>query len=203
MNESIPFHALLTHPEVTDGICGALVAGRFKKQDLQDGVQDVYVKVLTAFSQGTPVPADVGGMRALCATVAKNHAIDRLRKADTRKHDSLEEVRPEEHWQLQRRVEQRDPVDTGRQLEVLAQLFREGRMPEDGVDILEGVASSCTHEEVGEDLGISDQAVKGRLSTMRSVFRARMAKLGMLPGMQPLRVIVSAPSAIATLRQAA
>jgi hypothetical protein len=30
-----------------------------------------------------------------------------------------------------------------------------------------------------------------------------MAKLGILPGMLPLRVIVSAPSAIATLREAA
>ena len=38
---------------------------------------------------------------------------------------------------------------------------------------------------------------------MRKVFRTRMAKLGILPGMQPLRVIVSGPAAIAELRRAA
>jgi FixJ family two-component response regulator len=65
---------------------------------------------------------------------------------------------------------------------VLAQLFREGRMPEHGVDILEGVASSCTHEEIAEDLGITDRAVEWHLGVMRRTFRARMAKLGMLPG---------------------
>ena len=76
-------------------------------------------------------------------------------------------------------------------------------MPRDGVDILEGVASRCTHQEIADDLGITDQAVKGRLGTMRRVFRARMARLGLLPGMQPLHVIVSVPAAIARRREAA
>jgi hypothetical protein len=48
---------------------------------------------------------------------------------------------------------------------------------------------------------IADRVVERRLGVMRRVFRARMAKLGILPGM--LRVIVSAPSAIAKLRDAA
>jgi hypothetical protein len=38
---------------------------------------------------------------------------------------------------------------------------------------------------------------------MRQAFRARMARLGLLPWMQPLRVIDSEASAIASLRQAA
>ena len=41
---------------------------------MQDGVQAVYVKVLTAFSKGAAVPQDVAATRALCVTVAKNNA---------------------------------------------------------------------------------------------------------------------------------
>jgi hypothetical protein len=37
---------------------------------------------------------------------------------------------------------------------------------------------------------------------MRNVFRARMARLGMWPGMQPLHLLASTPSAIARLREA-
>jgi FixJ family two-component response regulator len=94
-------------------------------------------------------------------------------------------------------------VDAGRQLEVLAQLFREGRMPGHGVDILEGVASRCTHREIAEDLGITERTVERRLGVTRRTFRSCMARLGILLGMQPLHVIVSEPRAIATLRRAA
>jgi DNA-directed RNA polymerase specialized sigma24 family protein len=199
-NEPVPF---LTHPEVAAAIRGVLRAMGVRRQDVEDGVQDVYVKVLTALSKGAAVPADVGAMRALCVTVAKNHMIDEGEKAATRKKSLVGPCDPDEYTPLEYRAEMRDPVDAGRQLEVLAQLFRERRMPEHGVDILEGVASRCTHQEIGEGLGITDQAVKGRLGTMRGVFRVRMARLGLLPGMQPLRLIVSEPGAIARLREAA
>ncbi len=63
------------------------------------------------------------------------------RRAAVRKGHLTERCEPDEHTPLECGVEQRDPVDAGRQLEVLAQIFRERRMPEHGVDILEGVAS--------------------------------------------------------------
>lgn len=94
-------------------------------------------------------------------------------------------------------------MDAGRQLEVLAQLFREGHMPEHGVDILEGVASRCSYEEIGSELGITDRAVEGRMGTMVDVFRKRMARLGLLPGMDSLRLVVSRPGAFEALRKAA
>lgn len=199
MNKPIPF---LTDPGVTGSIHHALLANGFRKQDLQDGVQEVYLKALRLFQRSAP-PPDLERMKALCAKIARDHAIDLLRKADKRRRDFVGRCDPDEYTPLEYGAEQRDPVDAGRQLEVLAQLFREGRMPEDGVDILEGVASRCAHQEIANDLGITDQAVKGRLGTMRSVFRARMARLGLLPGMQPLHVIVSVPAAIARLREAA
>ena len=60
----------------------------------------------------------------------------------------MEGCRPERLAPLRPSGRQRDPVDTGRQLEVLAQLFREKKMPADGVDILEGIACRCTREEI-------------------------------------------------------
>jgi DNA-directed RNA polymerase specialized sigma24 family protein len=200
MAKPIPF---LTDPEVVDGIAGVLRASGVRKQDLQDGIQDVYLKVLTAFHKGAAVPDDAEGMRALCVTVAKNQVIDLQRRVARRKRFHAAPCDPDEYTPLEHGVEQRDPIDAGRQLEVLAQLFREGRMPEHGVDILEGVASRCTHEAIAADLAITPDLVDWRLRTMRKVFRGRMARLGMLPGMQPLRVIVSAPQAIPVLRRAA
>jgi hypothetical protein len=97
----------------------------------------------------------------------------------------------------------RDPVDAGKQLEVAAQLFRDGRMPEHGVDILEAVAAGCTYKRIAHELGITEDLAKWRMREMHRIFRTRIAKLGMLPGMTPLRVVVSQPSAISVLRKAA
>jgi RNA polymerase sigma factor (sigma-70 family) len=193
---------LLTHPDNRRVIEGTLLAQGTRRQDLQDAVQDVYVKALTSF-QRSPAPPDLERMKAFCALIARNHAIDELRKADFRKRDLVGTCDPDEYTPLEYGAAQRDPVDAGRQLEVLAQLFREGRMPEDGVEVLEGVASGCTHAQIAEDLGINVDLVMYRLRTMRKVFRARMVKLCMLPGMLPLRLIVSSPAAIDTLRLAA
>ena len=130
---------LLTHPDNRRVIEGTLLAQGTRRQDLQDAVQDVYVKALTSF-QRSPAPPDLERMKAFCALIARNHAIDELRKADFRKRDLVGTCDPDEYTPLEYGAAQRDPVDAGRQLEVLAQLFREGRMPEDGVEVLEGVA---------------------------------------------------------------
>jgi DNA-directed RNA polymerase specialized sigma24 family protein len=90
-----------------------------------------------------------------------------------------------------------------RQLEVLADLFRENRTPEPGVEILEGVVSKCSYEEIGQDLGITADAVERRTRTMRKAFRMRMARLGLLPQMQPLLVLLRNPSAVPMPREAA
>ena len=199
-SKPVPF---LTDPGVAEATCGVLRAMGVRKQDLQDGVHDVYVKVLAALSKGSAAPADVDAMRALCVTVAKNHMIDETEKAATAKKYLAGPCEPDEYTPLEYGVEMRDPVDAGRQLEVLAQLFREGAMPEHGVDILEGVASRCTHKEIAGELGIEVRAVERRLAVMRRTFRARMTKLGILPGVQPLHRIVSEPGAIAVLRRTA
>jgi RNA polymerase sigma factor (sigma-70 family) len=201
-----PVKKYLTHPETARVICAALNANGMPWAELEDGLQDVYVKALTAFREkAVPVPADLRAMKAYCATIAKNHAIDLLRKAEEDGEDvvedceNLDELTPLEYGVTR----ERDPVDAGRQLEVLAQLFREHRMPADGVDILEGFAAGCTLKEIGADLKITLWAVRGRIDTMHKVFRERMKELGLLASAKPLRLIVSAPRAIETLRKAA
>jgi DNA-directed RNA polymerase specialized sigma24 family protein len=200
-----PVARWLPHPDNARAICAALAANGMPEQDIEDGMQDVFVKALEAFRKGARMPADLREMKAFCAAIAKRHAVAATRKAARRARlgdagpCDADELAPLEHGAPERR----DPVDAGRQLEVLAQLFREGCMPEHGVDILEGVACGCSYEQIGAALGITDRAVEGRMGTMLAAFRKRLAQRGLLPGMRDLRLVVSRPAAIETLRRAA
>jgi len=144
--------------------------------DIEDARQDVYAKALVAIRRGR-APAEPEGMKNFCVKIAEDYAIDLLRKADVRAMVLVEGCRPEELAPLRSSRAQRDPVDAGRQLEVLAQLFRERKMPADGVDILEGVACRCTHGQIALDLGIEPNLVKWRLHQMRKVYRRRLVTL--------------------------
>ena len=203
-----PIERWLPHPENARGICAALDAYGIPRTEIQDAMQEVFLKVLDAFRDKKtpiPIPADLRAMKAYCATAAKNYAIDTLRTAAGPAEVFVDNCEaPDEFTPLEYGAERRDPVDAGRQLEVLAQLFRKPRrMPEHGIDILEGVASGCTQQEIAEDLAITERAVEGRMRTMRRAFRKEMARLGLLPSMQSLVVIVSMPRAIEALRRAA
>lgn len=193
---------LLVHPDNVAYLRATLLGCGIARRDLEDVLQDVYVKALTAFERGV-APADLGEMKALCAKIAREHAIEVLRKVRRRSRDLAADCEVDEITPLGPANAQRDPVDAGRQLEVLAQLFREGRMPKDGVDILEGIACGCTMQEVGEDLRITQWAVRGRIDTMRKKFRERMEELGLLDEASSLDELMEVPGAIATLREAA
>ena len=160
------------------------------------------VKVLVALRRGV-APADLEQMKALCVRIAEQHAIDVLRKAAVRARDLVEECPPDALVPLGSPVHQRDPVDAGRQLEALAQLFREGKMPPDGVDILEGVACRCRWAEIAAPLGISEEVARGCYRLMLASYRRRMGKVGLLPDLTPLRLVVAKPGAIDALRGAA
>jgi DNA-directed RNA polymerase specialized sigma24 family protein len=170
--------------------------------DIEDARQDVYAKALKAIRRGR-APAETEEMKNFCVKIAEDYAIDLLRKADVRAMVLVAGCRPEELAPLRSSGAQRDPVDAGRQLEVLAQLFRERKMPADGVDILEGAACRCTWEEVAKPLGISEDLAETRYRRMKDTYRRRMAKLSLLPDIIPLRLIVSGPRAISRLRGAA
>lgn len=195
----------LPHPEVARAICGALRANGVSRCDVEDRLQDVYVKVLTAFREGGAVPPpDLRAMKAYCATAAKNLAIDLIREAEKRKRDLAEPCERDEYGMGEPDcAEPHDRVDAGRQVEILASLFREGRMPRDGVFILEGVAKGRSYAEIANDLKIAGELVRWRMREMRRICLERMEELGMVRRMPSLRVVVCEPSAMPLLRAAA
>jgi DNA-directed RNA polymerase specialized sigma24 family protein len=204
-----PIRRWLPHPENARAICAALYANGLPQQELQDGMQDVFVRALTAFRRGARVPADLREMKAFCAAIAKRYAMA-ARRTDARREQFgyAGTCDPDEYTQVEYGApEQHDPVDAGRhlerQLDALAQLFREGRMPEHGLEILEGLASDRSRKDIASDLGITDRAVAGRMGTMLEHLRKRLGRLGVLPGMDGLRLVVSRPGAIETLRRSA
>ena len=176
-----PYTALLIDPAVDNAVCGALWVHGWLDCELPDGLQEVRYRAIRAFRMRLKPPETVQEMKALCARIARNYAVDCLRRETKRKKDGYAGLceDPDEYVPLNLSYEQRDPVDAARELEVAAELFRQGRMPEHGVDILEGIACEQTYEEVAEPLGISSHAVHGRLKTMRKLFRKQIARRGM------------------------
>ncbi len=76
--------ALLAHRENAKLVCWTLLRHGYPRQDVQDGLQDVYLKALESFQRKAP-PDTLERMMALCAEIAKNHAIDAGRKAAARR----------------------------------------------------------------------------------------------------------------------
>lgn len=204
-----PVKRWLPHPENAHVICAVLFLNGLPEQDLQDGLQDVFVRALTAFKRGARVPADLREMKAFCAAIAKKYAMATYRlnaRRGRRGHAGICEGDADEYTQLEYGVPERhDAVDTERhlegQLEVLEALFKERRMPERGLEILEGIAGNRSRKEIASELGISDRAVQGRMGTMLEKLRKRVGQLGPVPEMDCLRLVVSRPGAIQTLRR--
>jgi DNA-directed RNA polymerase specialized sigma24 family protein len=183
---------LVNHPTVVAAIVAVLRGGGIAKQDVKDGLADVQLRALESFQRRDP-PADVGAMRALCVKIAHNYAINRWKKQSFRSQwDTGLCEEPDEHGPLAARHEGRDPVDERRQLEALADLFREGRMPEHGARILEVVSDGGSFREVGDELGITADTVKGRLKKMRRIFRARLAGIGLVAAVDPESRVLAA-----------
>jgi DNA-directed RNA polymerase specialized sigma24 family protein len=206
-----PVKRWLPHPENARVICVVLYANGLPEQDVQDGMQDVFVRVLTAIKGGARPPADLREMKAFSAAIAKRYVMASRRVNARREqlgHAGICEGDADEYTALEYGAPERhDPVDIerhlDRQLEVLGALFKEGQMPERGIEILEGVASNRTLKQIASELGISESAIEGRMGTMLAKFRRGMGKLEVPPSMDGLRLVVSRPGAIDTLRRTA
>jgi DNA-directed RNA polymerase specialized sigma24 family protein len=185
-------YTLIHRLEVTRAIQGALLANAWET-DLEAGVEAVRTKVLAAFERGVRLPTHLDGMRSFASILARNHAIETRRATERTLGVVLGPRNPELFVALIDGCAMRDPVDARRQLEVLAELFRAGEMPEDGADILEAVGSECTFAEIAEDLGITREEVRHRLKKMRRIYRKRMLGRGLWPGGDHLRLVASNP----------
>lgn len=207
-----PIKRWLPHPENARVICAALYANGLPEQELEDGRQDVFLRALTAFKRGARPPKDLREMKAFCAAIARRYAKATYRMNARRArlgHAGICEADADEYAPLEfgDATEQRDPAEAGiqleKQLQVLAQLFRDGRMPERALDILEGIAFNRSHKEIAKSLGVTDRVVEGRMRTMLRNLRKKSGRFESLPGMDSLRAIVATPGAIDALRRTA
>ena len=184
----------LEHPEVVDAIEGTLRNHHVRREDVDDGVAEVQLLTLEHLEIKEP-PADLAGWKALCATIARNWRTKAIEKERAHaKVDAGLSEKPDAYAGLERGAPVRDPIDTRRLLEVLASLFREGEMPEDGVDILDCVQAGMTYKEIGEELGLSESTVRGRLDRMRRKFLTTLAKLGVMVTHVPVMLVVGPSS---------
>jgi DNA-directed RNA polymerase specialized sigma24 family protein len=187
-------NALLAHPEVTRAIEGTLHNHGLARQELRDGVAQVQMRALGAL-RNKPRPADLGGWKALCCTIAERLVVkDRQREAKRgRFHDGLSDE-ADKHAPVERspgKVE--DPVDVARQREALEGQFEAGDMPEHGEEILDGIAAGESYKDIGAELGLTEAQVARRLLRMRKLFKAKLASLGMLALMALVAVMFAAP----------
>lgn len=167
---------LLVDPRVDHAIRGVLGGHGWKRDDMEDGVGEVRVRVLSALARGAEAPRDVDAMKAFATKVGRDFAVDGLRKQRTAwKYTDGPTDEADKHSAPELEFETRDPVDARRALDATVALFREGKMPDKGVEILQGVADCGTYGEIAEQLSISDRAVQGRLKTMRRAVQRRLS----------------------------
>jgi hypothetical protein len=182
----------LTHPELVDTIRGTLVNKGRRGSQLDDDLVEVQTRALEA-ARKRRMPAHLGEWKALCATIAARYVAD-LRDEAMRwaKYDAGLCEDPDEHVMVIEHDRGRDPVDTKRLIGVLKAQFEAGDMPEQGEDILVGVADGLSQTEIAEETGLTERQVEYRLGKMRALFAARLAELGMLA----LLVVIGALAAI-------
>jgi DNA-directed RNA polymerase specialized sigma24 family protein len=194
--------ALLADPSVVRAIRDMLLRQGMPMQDLRDGVAEVQLRALKA-TKDRPAPTDVAEWRALCCTIAERMMITNKRreKRRARFHGELgKDEGPDDYAPIPRSPgRRRDPVDMSRQIAVLRGQFEAGEMPLDGDLILFRTADGFSAKEIGDELGISQSAVEGRLARMRRNFRLKLASLGMLVLLLLLAILLSVPfGALAT-----
>jgi hypothetical protein len=185
--------ACLTHPELVDTIRGTLVHNGRRGAQLDDDVAEVQTRALEA-ARKRRMPAHLGEWKALSATIAVRYVADlREHAMQWAKYDVGLCEDPDEHVMVIEHDRGRDPVDTKRYIAVLKAQFEAGDMPEQGEEILVGVADGLSETEIAEETGLSERQVEYRLGKMRALFAARLAELGMLVLLVVVGALVAIP----------
>jgi DNA-directed RNA polymerase specialized sigma24 family protein len=187
-------NALLAHPELTRAIEGTLIQTGWPRTELPDGVAQVQMRVLEALRKKA-LPVDLGEWKALACTIAKRMVTkDRQRAKKRGRYDTGLSDEADAHAPVERSPGKvTDAVDLARQRKVLEGQFEAGDMPEQGEAILEGVVDGLSAKEIGAELGLTESAVKNRLSRMRKRFKGKLAALGILTLMMLVAVLFAAP----------
>ena len=193
MNKTL---SMIHHPEVIRPIQTTLRSFGVRKQDLEDGVAEVQTRTLE-YLRDKPLPAELEQWIALCVTITRSWRLDEKKKAKTAKKycEGLCED-PDERIGLEAEAGGRDPVDARRMLRELREMFDAGEMPEKGEEILDCVQAGMKQTEIAEELGITVRAVECRIDRIRTLFKARLAKLG-ITGVLLVLVTLASGSAMA------
>jgi DNA-directed RNA polymerase specialized sigma24 family protein len=151
------------------------------EQDLADYVAEVQTRAIEHV-EANGAPKDAAGWEGMMIRIARNYLCDRCDKRKTAKkwNAGLCEA-PDDFVPLGAgEGEEKDPVDRRRQLTVLLEMFERGEMPEQGREILEGVADGMKAPAIGAELGLPAKEVRRRLTVMRRSYFKRLHVLGLM-----------------------
>lgn len=199
--DSVATGRVLTTKRVTGAIASVLRGFGWRKQDLPEGIAEVQCRAIDgARRSGDPIPTDPEAAAKLCATIAINWCIDEARRRDKLKgHDEGLCDDPDEYGPLGppgrglSGTGRWDPVDMKRMLEQFRALAGTGQLPEHAEQIVVGIAEGKTHEEIGQELGMSAGAVAHRLVEIRTRFKKKLKTAGLLALLLQALVLMALP----------
>ncbi len=164
------------------------------KQDLEDGVAEVQTRTLE-YLQGKPLPEGIEEWVALCTTIARHWRLDEKAKQETeQKYCTGLCGGPDNYVGIEPRVDRPDDVDARRMVAVLEQMFDGGEMPEHGDEILDCVQAGMNHPKTAQELGLTPETVRKRLTRLRELFGRGLATLGLTVTMLMLVLLASGPA---------
>jgi hypothetical protein len=190
-------NTIVTHPEVVEVITFTLRRGGIPQDDLPDAVADVQVGFLEVLDEGN-VPEDLRGAKGLAFTLAERYAVGTLRKKCVRRRRNVGLCEDPDSFTPLESFNRRDPIDVKRLLGVANELFREGKMPEGGLELLDASAAKTPRAEIAKELGISESAARDRLAKVRRLFKARLAAMGIVIALLLIAVFAVGPEIVAS-----
>jgi DNA-directed RNA polymerase specialized sigma24 family protein len=170
-----PGHAEhVTSPDVQRAIASQLQACGVAPKNVPDAAQDVTLELLVKRNP----PADMAGCLALARHIARQRAIDHLRKNKRRgKYDVGLTDTPDDHTAADHASpELTDPLDRKKQLELIEEKRADGSISEKAARILELDAQGLSAVEVGKEVNLAPQTVRNTLSAVKRELRVAWAK---------------------------
>jgi DNA-directed RNA polymerase specialized sigma24 family protein len=173
VSDSPPHAAYLASPEVRDAIGKALRRRGVGTVDTEDLTQDVIERALRT----SQPPPNLQECVALVRKIATDLAIDHSKLARGRaKYNAGPYENPDDVPALAPTPgQERDPIDAGRQLEVLNREIAAGNLTARQLSIVERNAEQASHAEIASQLQLAPQTVRNELGAARRVARQSWA----------------------------
>jgi DNA-directed RNA polymerase specialized sigma24 family protein len=180
----VTFDELLTHPEVIATIVYILRSARIPTQELQDGVQQVELKMLQS-QRNKPQflwPNTLPAMKALARKTAETYVIDRWRKNNVdMKAGNLGLIVEDldEHEAPSRHPSERHPMDHKTAFDLLEEVVTKSKQPELTRRVVEGLYEGKGQTEIATELGLPAREIRDHVAQIRRRFsRIRDSVLG-------------------------